>query len=277
MSKRRDLEQHVRQLADMREIMQSMKALAFMEAHKLAQFLDAQHQSVHTIEAAAADFLHFYPELLTPETRSANIYLLIGSERGFCGEFNETLLRNVPAAPETTLIAVGHKLHNLLAADTRDLTLIDGANVAEEVGAVLMAIVDTLAALQREQGLASIVAIFHRDADNSVCSRMLLPPFAQLPAAESAPGYPPLLNLTPQQFFSALIDRYLFAALNEILYTSLLLESNSRVQHLAGAVKHLEDKSVALQQRSRTMRQEEITEEIEVILLSAEELSAPIL
>ena len=273
MSKRRDIEQHVQQLSDMREIMESMKALAYMEAHKLGQFLDAQHQSVQTIETVAADFLSFYPELLVHEAQSAKVYLLIGSERGFCGDFNETLLRDLPNDTEAVVIAVGHKLHNLLAAESPNLQLVDGANVAEEVGTVLMAIVNALAALQRERGLVSITAIFHREAGKSVCSRTLLPPFPQRPKAEPdhVLGYPPQLNLPPAQFFSALVDRYLFTSLNEILYTSLMHESNSRVQHLAAAVKHLEDKTVVLKQHSRTMRQEEITEEIEVILLSAGE------
>ena len=42
-----------------------------------------------------------------------------------------------------------------------------------------------------------------------------------------------------------------------------------RVTHLEGTVKHLDDESAEMARRSNTLRQEEIVEEIEVILLSA--------
>jgi F-type H+-transporting ATPase subunit gamma len=64
----------------------------------------------------------------------------------------------------------------------------------------------------------------------------------------------------------------LFAVLHEMLYTSLMEENHHRVAHLERAVKHLDDQSVELARRSNVLRQEEIVEEIEVILLSASSL-----
>ena len=65
---------------------------------------------------------------------------------------------------------------------------------------------------------------------------------------------------------------YLFAVLHEIFYISLMAENQRRLQHLEGAVKHLDDETVNLRRKSQIYRQEEITEEIEVILLNAENL-----
>jgi F-type H+-transporting ATPase subunit gamma len=67
-----------------------------------------------------------------------------------------------------------------------------------------------------------------------------------------------------------LVHHYLFAALHEIFYTSLMAENQRRIQHLEGAIQRLEEKNENLARKSRTLRQEEITEEIEVILLSVE-------
>jgi F-type H+-transporting ATPase subunit gamma len=69
-----------------------------------------------------------------------------------------------------------------------------------------------------------------------------------------------------------LSDHYLFAALNEILYSSLMAENQRRVRHLDGAVDHLDARSAELARQSNARRQEEIIEEIEVILLSAASL-----
>ena len=92
MSRRHELEQRLRKLGEIGEIMRSMKNLALMETRKLARFLDAQEESVHMIEMAAADFLQFHPNIDYQAIAGEQILLLVGSERGFCGDFNEELL-----------------------------------------------------------------------------------------------------------------------------------------------------------------------------------------
>ena len=61
---------------------------------------------------------------------------------------------------------------------------------------------------------------------------------------------------------------YLFAALQELLYGSLLAENRLRMQHMDSAVRRLEQTSEELVLRRNVLRQEEITEEIEIIMLS---------
>ena len=48
-----------------------------------------------------------------------------------------------------------------------------------------------------------------------------------------------------------------------------MAESQQRVMHLDGAVQHMDEQSEELHRQSNVLRQEEIIEEIEVILLSA--------
>jgi F-type H+-transporting ATPase subunit gamma len=80
------------------------------------------------------------------------------------------------------------------------------------------------------------------------------------------------LTLSPTAFLLELTEQYLFAALHEMLYTSLMAENHNRVTHLEGAVRHLDEKSEQLARQCNALRQEEIIEEIEVILLSASSL-----
>ncbi|MCK5120429.1 MAG: F0F1 ATP synthase subunit gamma, partial [Methylococcales bacterium] len=63
------------------------------------------------------------------------------------------------------------------------------------------------------------------------------------------------------------------SSLQNILYTSLTAENNQRLQHLDNAVRHLDKATEKLHKKSQIYRQEEITEEIEVILLNAENQS----
>lgn len=276
MSRRRDLEDHRHSLGEIREIMNSMKTLAYMETRKLTRFLPAQQAVVDSIEQAAADFLAFHPDIRPAPGQQAAAFILVGSERGFCGDFNQAVVQRLagalpePAVDQVHLLTVGHKLHPLFEGDGRMAASVDGANVVEEVSAVLHQVVDALAKLQAAQSDLNVYALAHGDDD--VVIHTLLPPFQSQSLQPPLHAQPPLLNLSPQTFLLDLTDHYLFAVLHQILYASLMAENYRRVAHLEGAVRHLDRESADLRQRCNALRQEEIIEEIEVILLSAASL-----
>ena len=273
MTRRRHLEQHRNSLTEIGEIMNSMKTLSYMEIQKLSHFLDAQQSVVQSIELVAADFLGFFPESLPEARESTPVYILIGSQRGFCGDFNHVLLKHVQSslvdvtdtAPK--LIVVGRRLQNLLPEDARIMAFLDGPGIAEEVTPVLSRVVEELSRLQNPARMLNVFGLYHADEDNIIMQK-LLPPFQQFLHRPPEFSIPPLLNLSPREFLVELSDQFLFAVLHEMLYTSLMAENHRRLTHLEGAVKRLEDQSAELARRCNALRQEEIIEEIEVILLN---------
>lgn len=254
-------------------IMVAMKNLALLEARKLAAFLATQRRAVSGIEAAAQDFLSFYPQQHTDDMQQ--LLLVIGSERGFCGDFNETLLEPIDAAAQregTLLVAVGRRLEAKLQGDARIAAFVEGPGVAEEVQAALVRVAKVLGELQRRPEAASrLNALYHDDESGVVRIRQLLP----LAAPAGKPGYShaPLLNLGPAQFLTQLTDQYFYAALHEVFYASLMAENRKRLEHMDGAIRRLEKEEARLRLRYNALRQEEIIEEIEIIMLSAEALS----
>ena len=58
--------------------------------------------------------------------------------------------------------------------------------------------------------------------------------------------------------------------MHELFYGSLMAENTRRLQHMDNAVRRIEQESEELLLKRNMLRQEEITEEIEVIMLSAE-------
>ncbi|MCG6976837.1 MAG: F0F1 ATP synthase subunit gamma [Acidiferrobacterales bacterium] len=279
MTRRRDLERHRRSLGEIREIMNSMKTLAYLETRKLNRFLAAQQSVVRNIEDAAEDFLGFFPTMLPETGDETPVYLIIGSERGFCGDFNHELLRHLDSTSgirgnkAPLLLPVGRKLHLLLEHDARVAAYIDGVNVVEEAYSTLNQIVHELTELRLKHGPVSLSGLYHGEEGN-IAMQILLPPLQHVARKPQRFSYPPELNLPPRDFLMKLADQYLFAALYEMLYTSLMSENQLRVSHLDGAVQYLDDESANLARRSNTLRQEEIIEEIEVILLSAANLNA---
>jgi F-type H+-transporting ATPase subunit gamma len=275
MARRRDIDTRLHSLEDIGRIMRSMKNLSYMETRKLTRFLDSQQRVVAGIEEAARDFLAHYPDLLQHGPDTGSLYLLIGAERGFCGNFNESVRDALnretgPAGSNTALlIAVGSRLAALLAGDPRLVTTIPGASATEEVPAVLGQLITALNQRTNEQGGRSLFVIHLDPETDRAISDPLLPPFRSVPeGAVPAHPFPPRLNLAPESFLAALIEHYLFAALHALLFGSLMAEHQHRVRHLEGGLQRVDRRVWELRQRCNLLRQEEITEEIELILLN---------
>jgi F-type H+-transporting ATPase subunit gamma len=284
MSQSRELQLHIAQMEEIRSILNAMKNLALIEIHKLGRFQTMQGQAVANIENAAMDFLDFYP-LPVIDKNALSVGIFVGAERGFCGDFNESLLDILNTETYSGIIAIGSRLGNRLADNRPDLiAAIAGANVAEEVPIILNRLIDSISLLSvakvdinkanKITSTLQLTVIYHDNSSGQITHRQILPPFSQQQQQQRrrrpAYGNPPLLNLEPGDFFADLVDNYLFAVLHEIFYLSLMAENQRRLQHLEGAVKHLDDETVNLRRKSQIYRQEEITEEIEVILLNSE-------
>ena len=276
MSKRREVQNRLATLDEIDGIMVAMKNLALLETHKLATFLATQRRAVNNIEAAAGDFLSFYPQAPARTDGMRQLLLVIGSERGLCGDFNETLLEPLAAAAQQTdtlLVAVGRRLAAKLQDDKRIAAFVEGPGVAEEVPAALVRLAGVLGELQQQRPEEAwrIGALYHDDESGEVRVRQLLPLAA--PTRKPVYSHAPLLNLEPAQFLSQLTDQYFYAALHEVFYASLMAENRKRLEHMDSAIRRLEKDEAKLRLRYNALRQEEIIEEIEIIMLSAEALS----
>lgn len=272
MSRSRELQLHVKQLKEIRNIINAMKNMAFTEIHRLEQFIDKQNLAVRNIEAVADDFFSFYPFPETLNDAQLHVGLLIGAERGFCGDFNRSLQMQIKQEDYGYMIIVGRKLNNLMAQHTVPAVRIDGPSIAEEVPAVLNRLIEAINQLQQKYRSFTLTVFHHDNESRSIQQRRLFPPFQQLAVSEPAFFHPPLINLQPEVFFAELVDHYLFAVLHQMFYSSLLAENHRRLQHMEGAVQHLDEQSELLKHKANVFRQEEITEEIEVILLTSESL-----
>lgn len=279
MSKRRDIEDHIRSLGEISAIMSAMKNLALMEIQKLTRLLSAQERVVASMQEAGIEFLLFYPEALPHTEDGRPLYVLIGSERGFCGDFNEQLLAHVRERLQLVgdqgpvLLTVGRKLTARISDDRSVPISVEGASVAEEVQSVLIRVMDHIHELQRQEPTArplTITVVSHALETDGAASQTLRP-FEVPPGKTARLAPPPLLNLPPPVFLEELIDLYLFSFLHKIFYGALLAENRARVSHLEGAIQRLEKEISELDLKRNTLRQEEITEEIELLMLSAEQ------
>jgi len=271
MSRRSHLRRRIEMLDELGEIMGAMKNISRMETHKLARFLAHQHRVLASIETAAADFLQHHPQFERPgRPQAAAVIVAIGSQRGFCGDFNESVARAVDrvrgdGGRATQVLLVGRRLAAKVAGA---IAILDAPGVVEEVQPALQRVMNALGELQSQTGRSEpldFVLLAHREGEAGVPVRRILPQPPASPGTRFA--YGPLLNLAAPEFFAGLVEHYLWAQMHDAFYGSLMAENRRRLQHLEGAMKRMQERSDRLRRRYNTLRQEEITEEIEVILL----------
>ena len=174
-----------------------------------------------------------------------------------------------------TLIVVGNRLCNHIDnLGVEVYAKMGGASVAEEVPEIINFLLETIRSLldthshQRVLSTLALTLVYHDSVTNQIRKKQLLPSFAIENPAMIPYGTRPILNLSPSDFYADLLEQYLLVALHDIFYSSLVVENQKRLQHLDGALNHIDDDVLRLQRKSQIYRQEEITEEIEVILLN---------
>jgi len=275
LSSRRELLRRLGFLSDISGIMSAMKALALMEIRILEEFLAAQQRMVSSIEATAGQFVAWHAKLADLPPPDAEICILIGSEQGFCGDFNEDLLNHwkrtdAAESPGYRILAVGHRLASRLGDDASILPLA-GASVADEVPSVLLGLTRELNALMSDAQVQGwgVSALYHCHATGGIKRRRLLP-LRDLPPPLHPAVFPPDLNLVPEVFLQGLTGHYLYAVLNDVLYSSLMAENQRRHAQMESALNKLDEDCTQLRLAYNAQRQEDITEEIEILLLAAD-------
>jgi len=275
---RREVDRRLRGLAEIEEIMNAMKNLALIETRRLARVRDTQRRLSASVDAAAAALAEARPELAGDGTAGRDALIALGSERGFCGDFNETLSRALPAPGRSggtpALFIVGARLSAKVADDRGVVARLAGPCTLDEVASVLLRVMDAVNHWLQAQGpaLPLRMSVLHHPTPEAGVALRRLDPFGGRGGRRPARGDGPLLNLEPRRLLGALTEHYLFAALHDVFYSSLLAENQRRMQHMEAAMHRLSEQTDELRRRRNALRQEDITEEIEVILLSARSL-----
>lgn len=169
---------------------------------------------------------------------------------------------------QAILFVVGRKLSFKILERSQSIKIIDGSNTAEEIKKVIKNLLNFLEQLQIGPGQWGI--IFNSERDGKV-ETTLLRPFEEFKQKGSRYfSHPPLLNQSKEVFIFDFINQYLFSLLYLIFYESFMAENYQRIRHLENSIGRLEKNKLSLTHHLNLLRQEEITEEIQIIMLSAE-------
>src|SRR5579883_2439339 len=234
-----------------------MKNLEIIEMNKVSHFLVAQQKISDTIAAALADFASFYglpTDNITEKTQL--LAIVIGSERGFCGSFNESILDYLAemnqTQPPDQIIAIGRKLALKFENDPRLVAAIDGPNATEEISSVISELSQKLLKFSTLRWM-----LIYQDGGESQLQPKVVFPLENQPAAgKPSFAYPPLLYLAPPELYPKLMEQHLFAMLYRVFYLSFMAENRERLRHMDGALGKIEKDWEQMMLHLNTLRQE---------------------
>ncbi len=275
MGKYTAFKERIQSLEEIKDIISAMKNLSILEINRVSHFIQNQNSVVATIEASARDLFSFYKNTKShlhsiPEKKNEEVLIVFGSERGFCGGFNELPARAIMENNgNSAVIAIGRKLNSKLVNYSGDIEMLDGAESLEEIDAVVSHVIRTLV---RYPG-ARWVIIYNEEIDNRLELKTIRPYDLLAQVGHVEYTSPPLINEKPEELLIHILDQYIFALIYSAIFTSYITENRQRLNHMESAESRIDRKLEKYNHILNNLRQEEITEEIEVILLNSGESS----
>lgn len=261
------LREHLHLLDELRQIVAAMRNLAYAELQRLDRSLAAQVRAQRCILQALADL-----GVGQVEAPVHKVCLVIGSERGFCGGFNDRLL--APMA----------QLH---AKQPGALWVVAGSRLVERARGVVGTVISVPGSSNTEEGIAAVdewIETLHAhwgittsydtielrvlcNGEHQVTEGLILP---HPPLPRPSPGSGPQRLLPDALLLPGLKSECLRITLLGSCYSSLAQENRWRLAQMQRAQDHLDDIGTRLRYRYFSERQGDITNELETLMSSLE-------
>lgn len=261
--KRREVEARLALYDDLAGILGAMRSFALAELHRLLRREEAQQEVTQALAEAWHDVASATPAAPPVSPADTDVWLLLGSVRGFCGAFNEDVVRTwrEEGGKGQTTVAVGERLGSLLPEDDK-IIRVAGALGGLDAPAAIDRILAALAAARAGAGSDSGLVVCLRDKEGPRCQRLL-------PLPRPTPGEGQSLPYTqepPPRLAVQVAEQVLFHQLLAALLRAIRVENHMRLLQMENALEHLDrGRGDLLRQRNR-LRQEEIVEEIETMI-----------
>ena len=267
-----EVESRIGTVHQLEAVITAMRGRAAARSREARSRLDGIRAYAAAISGAIGQALALVPEP-DPQPRKsrspqAHVVIVLSSEQGFAGTFNERVLD----AAEQHLKANGSELlivgdRGAMVAAERGLVFAWAASMvahAEEVPRLAGRITDALYS-RLEQDQVARVTVIHAvpapSASVEIVERTLLPfDFARFKVTPRS--IPPITTLPVEQLIADLAEEYVYAQLCEEVLLSFAAENEARMVAMIAARNNVARKLDELVANFRRLRQEEITGEI---------------
>lgn len=267
------LQARISSLRELRDLIRALRALAASHVQEAQTALPGIRGYVEVVEDAIGEGAALLPETdalaASSERSDASVLIVVCSEHGFVGAFNERLLDRAEAErKEGQGLAVIGRRGATLAAE-RGLDVGSSFPMATHVAGVLgvtRRVADRLAAVST---VDAVFGSYRRGGNYETEARSILPLDPAL-LVGSERRSPPLHHLAPETLLQQLASEYLFAEITRAVMESLASENGARLRVMETADHNIGDKLGGLRRSENALRQEAITSELLDVVTGSE-------
>jgi F-type H+-transporting ATPase subunit gamma len=281
MPRLEEIATQIRSLKELSGVIAAIRVMATVQMQQGERALDAVRNYTEIIRGAVAEASALVAE--DGETAATHVQprpglVVFCSEHGFCGAFNEPLIRATAEAshqqPNLHLLFVGTR-GALRAAEhgVRPQITLTMATHISGVGAAARRVAAALYGMLIA-GTITSAEMLHMSETRGTASlqRVKLLPFEAPSPIRQQTVAPPLTNMPPRRLRDELAAEYMFAMLEAAAMESFTSENAARFHMMQAAHENIERKSADLNRLARRMRQETVTAEILELISGAEAL-----
>ncbi|OPX18974.1 MAG: F0F1 ATP synthase subunit gamma [Desulfobacca sp. 4484_104] len=274
------IQRKIKTAQDLQSVVKTMKALAAVNIRQYERAVVSVAEYHRAVALGLQTLLRRRPEAihLAPESATRLGALVLGSDQGMCGMFNEQIVShalesmdNLMIAPEKRFcLVVGHRVAERLETAGQPVRKV--FSVPGGVSGITPLVQEILIAIEgwhTSQNINCVILFYHKPS-----ARMTFRPYTfQLLPVESVwlqqlqkSSWPtqvlPTFTMDWDRLFSALIREHLFVSIYQALAESLASEQSSRLASMQGAERNIEDRLAELTAQFHRQRQMSITEEL---------------
>lgn len=257
-------------LTELGELVRALRSMAASRVREAQEALEGTRAFRAIVERSIAEIAPLAAWPGSPQQGDARILMVITSQNGFAGGFNERLTAFALSErlPGERLIIVGRR--GAVAAAAHDVTPDQTYTMVSRAAAVAL-LARRISVRFAALSSARIVHAHHTrgaDYEPRVRSVLPVPPLAHRPQ-DSAP----LHHLPPDRLMLALASEYFFAEVADALMDSLASENAARLRTMDAASHNIDDKLDHLRHDEHAARQAEMTSDMIDIVTGAEAVS----
>lgn len=258
------LKARISSLQEFRDLVRALRALAASHVQEAQGALVGIRRYVEAIEDSIAEGAGLLAETegrAAAALPGASVLIVVCSEHGFAGAFNEVLLDRAEREQQAGqgLAIIGRR--GTLLAEERQREVTRSFPMATHIGGVLgvaRRIADSLV----EATEARVVYGGYRKGGRFEVEVKDILPLDPALLARSRRRSPPLHHLAPDILLQRLANEYLFAEITRAVMESLASENAARLRVMEAADHNIADKLELLRRREQVLRQESITSEL---------------
>ncbi|WP_143435596.1 F0F1 ATP synthase subunit gamma [Henriciella aquimarina] len=272
---------------DLRSVVRVMKSLSAVSIRQYDAAVSAMLDYHEVVDLGLQALLReatLSSILVTPPPEASPAYIIVGSDRGLCGRFNDTVAERTAAAfAEGTVGADGARIltvgiraeGRIMARDIVPNQTIPVPNTADAIGETVQTILMWLDEQRESHQIGEVRVIYNRRTTQRLAETVeetLLPVTAERLSRLREKPWPtrglPSFTAEPEALFSKLTRELVFLGLFKAVGESLASEHASRLAAMQRAEHHIEDYLSELGTSIREERQNSITQQLLDIVAS---------